>query len=148
MKVINKLNPIVRWILFIPVLFLSWSILICISYLLLYFTIGIGEGSTSNFLITHFLYSYLSFFVASYLGYLVVPYYRVRVVLIFLTISLIFTLISIMNITNYGTFDGRPIWMPIFDCVGIVVSQIINIFIFLKGKNKVSNHIKSESFSK
>lgn len=122
-------NKTLRWILFIPMLPIAYTITFFVGKYCFWFAygwIGLSEESILGFIILHFYLSFACFVIPIQVSVACAPKGKIIIASIYLGVIILLLGFATFSLITYG--DGRPIWQSIYDytlnLIGAIVALI------------------------
>lgn len=138
---IERIPNVLRWILFIPFVFVVYFVMRLIGTLSIGYAIGPEEGGFIDFLIYTFFYNFMCVGTSLFISCLMVPKGRLVVAFLYLAIILVLSGMGISNLMN-GSEYYYPVWRVIYESlctIGGYIFAFIIVFLHEKElKNKYS----------
>ncbi len=123
-------NKVIRWILFIPILPISYAITFFVGKYCFWFAygwIGLSEDSILGFIILHFYLSFACFLIPIQVSVSCAPKGKITIASIYVGIMILLLGFSTFSLITYG--DGRPLWQSIYDYILNISGAIIALIL-------------------
>jgi hypothetical protein len=128
---IERIHPIWRWVLFIPVFLLLKLLMDYVSIFSLNFMFTQDDSVFYSYIIYHFQTDFICLAISFYVSCIVAPRGRIIIASIYLGISVLFLGYTLALVIQNGLIS-MPIWKFVFGIACMIGAGIFNLIYVLK----------------
>ena len=142
-KLFEKWPTLIRWIMFIPMIIITYFITILIGRFLLWWSIGPEDISLGNFLMYHFYNNFICFVLSLAVSIACAPKGKVIIASIYLGVILVSLGFSLFSVFVFGAHNNETVWRILYDYILNTPAGIFVLIATVKEKEMDRNNALS-----